>query len=116
MSDPVSPTIVLSVGPKWVSLILAGQKTVELRRRAPKSDKLSSVLIYATKPICALVAVGEVDGILRDSPEALWREIGPSSGCTKDEFFDYFEGTNIGAAMMLAKVKPIRANDKLGSA
>ena len=100
------PVIVMSINPKWVRLILTGQKTFELRRRAP-SETPSTLLVYATNPISAIVAIGEIECILRGSPEILWRNIGPSSACTRDEFFDYFNGTDTGAAMKLIRMEPI---------
>jgi predicted transcriptional regulator len=101
-------TIVLSIAPRWVDLILSGQKTVELRRRGPKNvDGHRNIIIYATKPVCAIVAVGAVTGIIEGPPERLWREIGSSSGCTKKQFFDYFDGATSGAAMRLADVKSV---------
>jgi predicted transcriptional regulator len=84
---------------------MAGRKTFELRKRAPPNP--SALIVYATSPISAIVAVGDVDRILRGSPESLWRRIGLSSGCTRKEFFDYFSGTEVGAAMQLTRMVSI---------
>jgi predicted transcriptional regulator len=101
-------TIVLSIAPCWIDLILSGRKTVELRRRGPKnSDGHRNIIIYATKPLCAIVAVGAVTEIIKGPPESLWHEIGSSTGCTKQEFFDYFDGARTGSAMRLAGVRSI---------
>jgi predicted transcriptional regulator len=88
-------------------MIVEGKKKVELRRRAPSVEySRCRILIYATAPVSSIVAKCEANGILRGSTEFLWREIGQISGCTKREFFSYFENANNPSALYLTKVGP----------
>jgi predicted transcriptional regulator len=100
-------TIVMSIAPKWVEMIKSGQKKFELRRRAPKEIGRCDLLIYATKPISAVVAVGKIVSVLRGRPNTLWCDIGQFSGCTEEEFFKYFDGVVNGAAMQLSEIRSI---------
>jgi predicted transcriptional regulator len=97
--------IIMSIAPKWVDLIVNGKKKVELRRRAPSVEYAQcGILIYATAPVSAIVARCEADGIVSGSSEFLWQKIGDISGCSKSEFFEYFENANLSSAIYLSKV------------
>lgn len=41
--------IIISIRPKWVAKILKGEKTLEIRKTAPKCDLPIDVYIYCTK-------------------------------------------------------------------
>jgi predicted transcriptional regulator len=104
------PSIVLSVAPRWINLLLSGQKTIELRRRGPPDVYARSrILLYATKPVSAIVATCEADGIIRSSPNELWDSLGRESGCSEAEFFEYFSGLSLGSAIRIVNVKKIPA-------
>jgi len=45
----MTKSIILSVRPEWVAKILNGEKTIEIRRNAPKCDLPIDVYIYCTK-------------------------------------------------------------------
>ena len=66
------------------------------------------VLIYATSPVSSIVAKCEANGFVRGSAETLWRQIGKVSGCTKNEFFDYFADAKHPSAIWLRNVFPIQ--------
>lgn len=42
-------SIIISIRPKWVAKILSGEKTLEIRKTAPKCDLPIDVYIYCTK-------------------------------------------------------------------
>lgn len=42
-------TILISIRPKWVAKILKGEKTIEVRKTAPKCELPVTVYIYCTK-------------------------------------------------------------------
>jgi len=42
-------SIIISIKPEWVAKILNGEKTIEIRKNAPKCDLPIDVYIYATK-------------------------------------------------------------------
>ena len=58
-------SVMISIHPKWVNLILAGKKTVEVRKSRPKQETPFKCYIYCTKPQRpVLVALQNLD----DSP------------------------------------------------
>lgn len=93
----------LSLHPRFASAILAGEKTVELRRSA-FADDVSHVVVYCTAPVQRVVGWFAVAGIDRDRPAALWRRHRDATGVTAGEFKEYFRGTDEGAAIKVGDV------------
>ena len=93
--------LLLSIKPKYVEKILSGDKRVELRRRKPRSQPGDWLAIYESAPTMALVAVTQITEVRANSPQYLWRSVGPISGVTKKEFDDYFTGTDQAVGIMI---------------
>ena len=100
--------IVLSLKPRFARDIIAGDKTVELRRVEPKIVVPTRGLIYSTSPERALVGVCIVTAVRSDRLEALWDEFGPETGLSHQEFLRYFNGVDKGAALTLTRAEPLR--------
>ena len=94
--------IVLSLKPRFADAILAGGKTVELRRSEPKIVVPTRALVYATSPVRALVGTCIVTSVVSEQLATLWREYGPRTGVNHREFLEYFEGVEKGTALTLA--------------
>lgn len=90
----MSEVLLLSIKPRYVEKILSGEKGVELRRRKPRSLPGDWLAIYESAPTMALVAITQITEVRVSSPQCLWRKVGPISGITKDEFDEYFAGTD----------------------
>jgi len=65
------------------------------------------MIIYATRPLSALVGACVVSGHRNGTPKKLWEEIGQRSGCTYEEFFAYFSGAKHGVALEIDSVHEI---------
>lgn len=85
-----SKTIILSIHPCHIEKIFSGEKIYEFRKIIP-SD-IQNIVVYATSPIKKIVAVLEVDKVLTDTPESIWKQTNKHSGITKDFFMSYFSG------------------------
>ena len=85
-----SKTIILSIHPCHIEKIFSGEKIYEFRKIIP-SD-IQNIVVYATSPIKKIVAVLEVDKVLTDTPESIWKQTSKHSGVTKDFFMSYFSG------------------------
>ena len=94
--------IVLPLKPRFAEAILTGEKTVELRRAEPKIVVPTRALIYATSPVRALVGTCIVTSVETDCLANLWQRFGPRTGINRQEFLDYFEGVEKGAALTLS--------------
>src|SRR4029077_5550410 len=82
--------LLISIRPQWVRQILAGTKTIELRRRPPRLSKPVSALIYETSPIYRLRASCLMGPVSSHLPETLWGQVGHRSCVSKQEFDAYF--------------------------
>ncbi|MBQ0063490.1 MAG: ASCH domain-containing protein [Prevotella sp.] len=83
-----SKTIILSIHPCHIEKIFSGEKLYEYRKIVP-SD-IQNIVVYATSPIKKIVAIIEVDKVLTDTPESIWKQTSKHSGVTKEFFMSYF--------------------------
>ncbi len=95
-SDNINNSLLLiSVKPEFAKSIFNGEKTVELRKSAPKNaPKGSYLLIYVTSPVKELWGICKIKNIINDNPKMLWEQIGTKSGISKKQFQDYYRETN----------------------
>jgi predicted transcriptional regulator len=100
-------TLVFSIRPQWVTQILEGLKTCELRRRPPKLDTPVSALIYETSPARQVRAKCVVGPVVSDAPERLWKRFGSSACVSRDEFDSYFAGLSQAHAIMIQAVEEL---------
>ena len=98
--------IVLSLKPRFAEAILAGDKTVELRRTEPKIVVPTKALLYATTPVRALLGTCVITNVRSADLAVLWNEYGSRSGLLHHEFQQYFEGAEVGAALTLTHPQP----------
>lgn len=103
VADVTSLPFVLSIRPTYVQRILSGDKTIELRRRFPSVlDRMA--LIYSTSPVQAIVATARLHAVQPLRVSQLWRIYGRDAAVTRAEFDAYFDGTDVGCALMLRDV------------
>jgi len=65
--------ILLSINPNHVENILNGTKRYEFRKKVCKRH-VDKILIYSTTPIMKVVGEAEVEEVLVDNPEAIWKK------------------------------------------
>lgn len=95
--------LLLSIRPRFVDLIFAGTKTVELRRVKPRVQVGDLVVVYASGATKGMVGAFEVAGVTAAAPSSIWRKHNGGSGLTKREFDAYFVGASIGYAIRIGK-------------
>lgn len=95
--------LLLSIKPKYVDLILSGEKRVELRRLRPSIDS-GQALIYASSPRMELVASFRIASVVRAPLRMLWQSFREVAGVTRREFDAYFVGQQTGVAICIAEV------------
>lgn len=93
--------LLLSIQPRHAAAILAGTKTVELRRRAPRDIDGATIVLYASGAVRAVVGTVQVATIQNGSPDAIWRQFRQDIGITRPEFDVYFTGTDEAYALVL---------------
>jgi predicted transcriptional regulator len=99
----------VSIRPHYVDKILAGQKTVELRRRFPESVSVGTVVyIYSTSPVQAVVGFAKIKEVQRLAIADIWKEHADAACISRRDFYDYFSGRKFGFAIVLGAVKAVR--------
>nr|WP_042287773.1 ASCH domain-containing protein [Nonlabens ulvanivorans] len=64
--------LIISVKPEYAIKILKGEKTIELRKCAPKKvGKNGYLLIYVTAPIKELWGIYKIEDIIKENPPTL---------------------------------------------
>jgi predicted transcriptional regulator len=94
-------TLLLSIHPRHACAIIAGQKRAELRRIRPRLEPGDRMLVYATLPVAAVVAVVNVHEVVTTKPDSLWKRLGRSAAVDREEFFSYFENRPLAHAICI---------------
>jgi predicted transcriptional regulator len=103
--QPTGSAILLSVKPKFASLIVDGSKLVELRRTVP-AQTVGTIAIYSSSPVQAIVALVDVKETIEASPTKLWAIAKDNGGgLTRAELMDYFNSKKTGFAIMLQNIR-----------
>ena len=105
-------TILLSINPNYVEKILNGTKIYEFRKRVCKRN-VDKILIYATNPIMKIVGEAEVEDVLIDVPEIIWKKTEGKSGIDKVFFNRYYKDRELAVAYKLKNVKRYRTPKEL---
>ena len=95
--------ILLSINPNHVENILNGTKRYEFRKKACKRQ-VDKILIYSTTPIMKVVGEAEVEDVLVDNPEVIWKKTKTKSGIDKKFFDQYYKNRNQAVAYKLKTV------------
>lgn len=97
--------ILLSIKPEFAYKIISGEKIFEYRKTLFKNKDVSSIIIYATKPLGKVIGEFEIDQILSNTPKQIWDDTQKFSGITKDFFNKYFSNKEIAFAIKIKNVK-----------
>lgn len=107
--------ILLSIKPEYAEKILDGRKHFEFRKKIFKRSEVRTIVIYATKPLGKVVGEFEIDEILEDKPDKIWRLTKNKSGITKSFFNTYFEKQQTAFAIKVGTIqryeKPLDLQD-----
>lgn len=111
---PARRDVVFSIKPQYADPILSGRKTIELRRRFPIDvPKGTAALIYTSSPTRALTGIAEIEGVVKQPPEKIWRSFAEEACIAREDFDAYFAGLDHGFAIRLARARPLRRKVEL---
>jgi predicted transcriptional regulator len=104
-TQPSGRAVLLSIKPKYVDLILAGTKRIELRRSWPSND-VGAMVIYSSAPVQRLVGIAHINRIEECTPDQLWAlSEAYGGGVTKEELDSYIKGKKVAYGVMLEHVR-----------
>ena len=101
--------ILLSVRPQYAHAILAGTKRVEIRRKRPDADPGTPVIIYATKPVGAVIGTASIDRICEGTPDHLWQQHHDQMGIVRSEYDDYLCGMSTAYVLLLSGARSLHS-------
>ena len=97
--------VVLSIKPAYSEKILAGEKTVELRRRFPiATPRGTTAYIYSTSPVQAMVGTASIRDVLKLPIEQIWARFESTAFIERPLFDKYFDGVEDGYAIVFDDV------------
>jgi len=99
--------ILISVEERHASNMLAGKKTVELRRKPLNIPPGTRVWVYSKLPRGQIQALAIVDEVVSGTPRSIWKAYGAQSAISKPEFDAYFADARAGYAVIFEEVKPL---------
>ena len=112
--------MLLSVHPRYAESILAGTKRAEIRRQRPGIFPGTPVIIYATKPLGAVIGTAIIDQVCEGIPTDLWNQYHSEMGVTQEEFELYLSGISTAYVLLLSGasrlVSPLTLDDMRESA
>lgn len=97
-------SILMSIKPEYVHRILSGRKIYEYRKKACKKA-VNRIYIYSTVPVQKVVGEAEIESIIVDTPDKLWKLTHKGAGIDKVFFDSYYENREIAVAYKLINVK-----------
>ncbi|MDD2666585.1 MAG: hypothetical protein PHD13_05310 [Methanocellales archaeon] len=99
--------VLLSIKPKYANAILSGEKEYEFRKVIFKDRNVERVYIYSSSPVKRIVGVFIVGDIIEGHPERIWERCQKKSGINKEDFFNYFNGSEKGYAIKIDDLETI---------
>lgn len=95
----------LSIKPKYASMILNGTKTVELRRSWP-SQEIGVLILYASSPIKKFVGLAYVEKIIECDLNELWSIANAhGGGVSYQELKSYMTGKSSAFGVIIKRVE-----------
>lgn len=104
--NELAPALLFSIQPEFTAKIMAGSKTVEVRRRFSRKWEGKVAAVYATSPVTALVGQVNIGKVHRAKPSTIWAKFGSRIGCSADYFAEYVAGCDQVFAIELWNARP----------
>ncbi len=101
--------ILMSIKPLYVDMLVAGCKTVEIRKRAVRAPAGARIWIYATSPRQQVVAFARLEEVALEAPDQIWHVFGDRAGIDRSEFDAYVGEAAVVAALCLTEITELNA-------
>ena len=96
--------MLLSINPEHVENIILGKKSFEFRKVRCRAN-VNRVVIYATAPLKMVVAEAEIQEIIEDEVDEVWKQTKTMSGISYAFFRSYYRGRKKAVAYRLRNVE-----------
>ena len=95
--------VVLSIKPEFADKIFNGTKKFEFRRAIFKNKDIKTVIVYASAPVKIVIGEFEIEEIISQDIDTLWRLTGDYAGISQEYFYQYFANRHRGHAIRIKK-------------
>ncbi|MBO3736561.1 ASCH domain-containing protein [Actinoplanes flavus] len=85
-------TLLLSLRPRFAAAILAGTKTIEIRRRPVNASPGTPIILYASSPQMAVVGTARLGSVTVCPPDDGWQRFHDEFGLDREEYDSYLDG------------------------
>lgn len=105
--------VLLSIKPIFAEKILNGIKKYEFRKSIFKRDDIHKVVVYASAPVKQVIGEFNIEEILNDDVDTIWKKTANEAGISKKYYQDYFDNKErayaikIGATKRYQHAKPL---------
>ncbi len=100
----ISSDLLMSVRPGFAEMIVSGSKTIEVRKRFSERWVGGRVVLYASRPVQAIIGEATVSRVEAGPPDSIWAVYGCEVGCSRREFEDYAQSAATLKAVELSDV------------
>lgn len=107
MLQQTSEHVLMSLRPSLVDAFLAGDKCVELRRRAPNLKPGTLVWFYGKVPYGQVMIVARLQHVMIATPHQIWDRFGPCLGISSSEFDSYLDGLSSAAVLVFDSISQV---------
>ena len=98
----------ISIKPEFVSKIFSGEKTIELRKLAPKINVDDTIILYSTSPVMAVIGICKVEKIIISTPLTIWEKNSDLLGIDKIRYNQYFQDKTKAVAIFLKDIEKLK--------
>jgi predicted transcriptional regulator len=96
--------MLLSINPEYVESIINGKKLYEFRKVRCRFE-VDKIIIYATAPQKMVVAEAEIEEIIEDNINEVWKQTKNFAGISYNFFCTYYKGKKKAVAYKLKNVE-----------
>ena len=97
--------VLLSVKPEFIEKIFVGKKLYEFRTRIFRRSDIKTIVLYASSPVQKVVGEIEIDKIIGDDKDQLWKLTKHYSGISKKYYDEYFKDKDYAYAIKIKSAK-----------
>jgi predicted transcriptional regulator len=114
--ESLTRNFIFSIKPNYAEEIMAGRKTVELRRRFSKVPVVGArVFIYCSSPAKEMIGYATISDVRCMPIDQIWKVYRSEARITRANFVHYFKGMNEGYVIALHAPQRLRESISMQS-
>lgn len=99
----------MSIKPIYFERIIAGKKLVEYRKVCPKNQV--QIFLYVSSPVKKICGVIEIEKVITEKVDTIWKMTNQISGTTEKEFYSYVGTSEKVSALYIKSIRSVSPID-----